>query len=164
MTLPERTVPTSDAENAEPTAPRGGPAFGRRAAFAGAGAVAVGAVAACGGGGTTDDAGGQQEAGDAPQGAPGTALGPASEVPVGGGKIYADQQVVVTQAAAGQYTGLSAVCPHQGCAVASIAEGQIVCPCHNSRFGLDGAVLQGPAQEPLQQRPVTVADGSITLS
>lgn len=169
MSLPERTDPTTTPD---PTAgltsgPRraGGPTVGRRAVFAGAGVVAVGAVAACSGGGTTtDDAGGQQEAGDAPQGAPGTALGPASEVPVGGGKIYSDQQIVVTQPAAGQYTGLSSVCPHQGCAVATVADGQIVCPCHDSRFGLDGAVVKGPAQQPLQQRPVTVADGSITLA
>lgn len=140
-----------------------GPALGRRAVLAGGGAVALGAVAACGGTTTTGGAG-QQQTGDAPAGAPGTVLGPASDVPVGGGTIYADQQLVVTQPTAGQFTGLSSVCPHQGCAVSSIEGGSIICPCHQSRFGLDGAVQQGPAQQPLASRPVTVADGSVTLA
>ncbi|MBN9735206.1 MULTISPECIES: Rieske (2Fe-2S) protein [unclassified Pseudonocardia] len=159
MTLPDR-IPTSDAPP-----PSRGPEVGRRVVFAGAGVAAIGAVAACGGGTTTtDDDGGQQEAGDAPQGAPGTTLGPSSEVPVGSGKIYSDEQVVVTQPQPGQFTGLSAICPHQGCAVSTVTDGQIVCPCHDSRFGLDGSVQKGPAQQPLQQRPVTVADGSVTLA
>ncbi|MBP2370087.1 Rieske (2Fe-2S) protein [Pseudonocardia parietis] len=160
MTLPEKTVPVDAPATAGP------PSIGRRAVFAGAGVAAIGAVAACGSGAgtTTDDTGGQAQAGDAPEGAPGTSLGPASEVPVGGGKVYADEQIVVTQPAAGQFTGLSAICPHQGCAVSSITDGAILCPCHGSRFALDGAVVQGPAQQPLAQRPVTVADGSVTLA
>ena len=157
MTLPEKDAPTTSATALSATA------FGRRAVFAGAGVAAVGAVAACSGGTTTDDDGGQQEAGDAPEGSPGTVLGAASEVPEGGGKIYSDEQIVVTQPAAGRFTGLSTVCPHAGCAVNAVADGTIQCPCHGSRFALDGAVVQGPAQEPLGQRPVTVADGSITL-
>lgn len=157
-TLDEKPDPT----HATP-ARTGGPALGRRAVLAGSGVVALGAVAACGGG-TTGDGGGQQQTGDAPAGAPGTVLGPASDVPVGGGTIYADQQLVVTQPEAGQFTGLSSVCPHQGCAVSSIEGGSIICPCHQSRFGLDGTVQEGPAQQPLEGRPVTVADGSITLA
>ncbi|MEJ8279169.1 Rieske (2Fe-2S) protein [Pseudonocardia spirodelae] len=142
-----------------------GPVLGRRAVVAGAGIAAVGAVAACSSGGsTTADSGGQAQTGDAPQGSPGTALGPASDVPVGGGKIYSEEQVVVTQPTQGQYTGLSAICPHQGCTVSQVTGGQIVCPCHNSRFSLDGAVVDGPAQRPLDPRRVTVADGSITLA
>ncbi|MFP5073142.1 Rieske (2Fe-2S) protein [Pseudonocardia nantongensis] len=157
---PDDAAGTTD----EASAPRrGGPALGRRAMLAGSGAVALGTVAACGGG-TTGDGGGQQQTGDAPAGAPGTVLGPASEVPVGGGKVYADQQLVVTQPTAGQFTGLSSVCTHQGCSVSSIEGDTIICPCHDSRFGLDGAVRKGPAQQPLQSRPVTVADGSVTLA
>lgn len=162
------TQPKTQLDKAAPAGrqdPPGSPAIGRRAVFAGAGVAAIGAVAACGSGGsTTDDAGGQQQTGDVPEGSPGTTLGPASEVPVGGGTIYADEQLVVTQPAAGQFTGLSAICPHQGCAVSSITDGAILCPCHGSRFALDGAVLQGPAEQPLPPRPVTVADGAVTLA
>ena len=161
MTVPEKELPETGVAGGHDTRP---PSIGRRAVFAGAGVAAIGAVAACGGGTTTDGSGGPQEAGDVPEGAPGTSLGPASEVPVGGGKIYADEQIVVTQPTAGQFTGLSAVCPHQGCAVNAVTDGAILCPCHGSRFALDGAVVQGPAVQPLAERPVTVADGSVTLA
>lgn len=160
------TLPTTSSTAPEPAQRAGGPALGRRAMIAGAGVAAIGAVAACGGGSgsTTTDNGGQAQSGDAPQGSPGTVLGPESAVPVGGGAIFADAQVVVTQPQQGTFTGLSAICPHQGCTVSQVTDGQIVCPCHNSRFSLDGAVLDGPAQRPLDPRQVTVADGSITLS
>lgn len=43
---------------------------------------------------------------------------------------------------------LSAVCTHLGCTVARSDEG-LACPCHNSRFTVEGANLSGPASQPL---------------
>lgn len=152
----------------------GGPSLGRRAVLAGAGVAALGVVAACssGGSGGSSGAGGGaggaggagQPSSDLPEGAPGTVLGPVSEVPVGGGAVFADQQVVVTQPAAGTFQGLSSVCPHQGCQVNAVRDGAVICPCHGSRFGLDGAVLQGPAQSPLARRAVAVTGSDLTLA
>src|SRR6185437_2897878 len=80
----------------------------------------------------------------------GTVLGPVSDVPVGGGKVFTEAKVVVTQPTAGQYKGFSAVCTHQGNIVGSVEDGQIVCPFHNSHFKItDGSVTSGPAQSPL---------------
>jgi Rieske Fe-S protein len=97
--------------------------------------------------------------------AEGTVLGAASEVPVGGGKIFTDKKVVVTQPAKGEFKGFSAICTHQGCVVDKIADGTINCPCHGSKFGLaDGSVKAGPAPKPLPATEVSVnADGKITM-
>ena len=47
----------------------------------------------------------------------------------------------------------SAVCPHLGCIVHwNSLEGTWDCPCHGSRFGTDGRVLNGPAVVGLESR------------
>jgi Rieske Fe-S protein len=86
----------------------------------------------------------------------GEVIGLAADVPVGGGKIFADKKMVVTQPSAGVFNGYSAVCPHQGCLVDEIAGGTINCPCHGSKFNLDGAVNTGPATTPLPAMAVSV--------
>jgi Rieske Fe-S protein len=85
-------------------------------------------------------------------------------VPVGGGKIYYTFEVVVTQATEGDYRGFTATCTHTGCDVTVVADGTIDCPCHGSRFHLDGTVARGPAPSALSARPVKVVDGQIVLS
>ncbi|MFC5213618.1 FAD-dependent oxidoreductase [Streptomyces coerulescens] len=53
----------------------------------------------------------------------------------------------------GRLHAVSACCTHLGCVVAfNRAEGAWECPCHGSRFGPDGQVLQGPAVRPLKKR------------
>ena len=94
----------------------------------------------------------------------GTKLGPASDVPVGGGKIYETVEVVVTQPTAGDYRGFTSICTHTGCDVTEVADGTIECPCHGSRFHLDGTVANGPAPRPLPARPVKIVDGQLVLS
>ncbi len=55
----------------------------------------------------------------------------------------------------GQLTALSGRCTHLGCAVAFNDDEQSWdCPCHGSRYALDGTVLHGPATDPLQPLPL----------
>ncbi|GAA2620177.1 FAD-dependent oxidoreductase [Actinomadura fulvescens] len=57
--------------------------------------------------------------------------------------------------AEGRLTAVSAVCTHLGCLVAfNDAEQTWDCPCHGSRFGVDGSVRHGPATRPL--KPVEI--------
>lgn len=90
-------------------------------------------------------------------------LGPTTDVPVGSAAIFADRGVVVTQATAGSFAAFSVLCPHQGCNVGSVEGAEIICPCHDSRFGLDGTVLTGPAESGLEMRSVTVDGDQLTL-
>lgn len=45
----------------------------------------------------------------------------------------------------------SSRCTHLGCRISSSENGQLVCPCHGSRFDIDGEDLKGPANKPLQK-------------
>lgn len=67
-------------------------------------------------------------------------------VNIGGNKIavYKDKS--------GKITKLSAVCTHLGCIVNwNGKEDTWDCPCHGSRFDKTGAVINGPAKQPLKK-------------
>ncbi|MGW6569516.1 Rieske (2Fe-2S) protein [Streptomyces sp. NPDC054975] len=93
------------------------------------------------------------------------ALTKTTDVPVGGGTIFKEEKVVVTQPSAGEFKAFSAVCTHQGCIVAKVENGTINCACHGSRFRItDGSVANGPATRPLPAEEITVSGDSITLA
>jgi Rieske Fe-S protein len=88
-----------------------------------------------------------------------------SDIPVGGGMVISKVNLVVTQPAAGQFKAFSTVCPHVGCLLDKVANGTIDCPCHGSTFRIsDGAVVTGPATQPLTPVDITVAGGMISLT
>lgn len=97
--------------------------------------------------------------GTAPE--PANVITKTADVPVGSGVIVGE--VVVTQAAAGDFKGFSSTCTHAGCAVNEVVDGTINCPCHGSKFNLDGSVAKGPATKPLESKVVTVQGDSIVL-
>src|SRR6056297_1405704 len=54
--------------------------------------------------------------------------------------------IIVIRSGETSYIALSKVCTHQGCDVSyNHDDGELPCPCHESRFSTSGAVLQGPA-------------------
>ncbi|WP_333776108.1 Rieske (2Fe-2S) protein [Streptomyces sp. IBSBF 3136] len=147
----------------------------RRTVMAAAGAAGLAAaLTACGSGddssntGTTGNSGTGGTGGDTGAGsgsAGGTALARTADIPEGGGKVFEDKGVVVTQPAAGTYKAFSSKCTHRGCTVGSVADGVIVCPCHNSHFSAeDGSVKKGPATQPLPAAKITVSGDEIKLA
>ncbi|MFD3660485.1 Rieske (2Fe-2S) protein [Streptomyces sp. NPDC058659] len=92
-------------------------------------------------------------------------LATTSEIPVGGGTVFTEAKVVVTQPTAGEFKAFSAVCTHQGCLVNKVADGTIDCPCHGSKYRIaDGSVAAGPAPRPLPAEQINVSGDSITLA
>jgi nitrite reductase/ring-hydroxylating ferredoxin subunit len=86
-----------------------------------------------------------------------------ADIPVGGGKIFADQKIVVTQPTAGAFRCFSAVCTHAGCLVGDVSNGTINCACHGSKFKVaDGSVTNGPAKKPLSSVAIKVNGGNIS--
>jgi Rieske Fe-S protein len=88
---------------------------------------------------------------------------PTSEVSLHGGAIQ--DQVVVTQPTEGTYKAFSAICPHQGCTVASVTDDVITCPCHGSTFNAaDGARISGPATRGLTSLGATVDGAEVVVT
>jgi nitrite reductase/ring-hydroxylating ferredoxin subunit len=149
------------------------PAPSRRAVVAGLGAAGLAvALTACGSdddasgssadpgaGGSSADPGAGQSAGA------GTALAKTSDIPEGGGKVFSDEKVVVSQPTAGDYKAFSTICTHRDCPMTDLKEDVLSCSCHGSQFSItDGSVKKGPATEPLAAKQISVAGESITLA
>jgi Rieske Fe-S protein len=110
---------------------------------------------------TTAAASPAPSASGAPAAPAANAIAKTADVPVGSGVIV--DEIVVTQPSAGVFKGFSATCTHAGCTVNKVADGTIDCPCHGSKFNLDGSVANGPASSPLEARAVSVEGDSIVL-
>ncbi|MCW2961094.1 MAG: iron-sulfur binding oxidoreductase [Thermoleophilia bacterium] len=64
---------------------------------------------------------------------------------------FGTSSVAVARDTAGELHAVEAACTHLGCLVRHDAErGSWQCPCHGSRFDLQGQVLAGPATKPLE--------------
>jgi Rieske Fe-S protein len=130
----------------------------RRTVLAGAAGAAAALVTGCG-----DDS--EPAAPPASDGPTGAAVANTADIPVGGGIVLADSKVVFTQPKADKFAAFSAVCTHQGCIVADVANGTINCGCHGSKYSItNGAVVNGPATKPLAEKEVVVAGDEITVA
>ncbi|WP_103512749.1 Rieske (2Fe-2S) protein [Streptomyces sp. SM13] len=138
-------------------------------------AGAAGAAALATGCGSSDEGGGGDTSGTptasdgasdgaSPGASDGVELAGTGDIPVGGGTIFKERKVVVTQPEEGEFKAFSAVCTHASCLVSTVSDGTINCPCHGSRFSItDAAVEAGPATRPLPAERISVSGGTIRL-
>lgn len=111
----------------------------------------------------TESASGKANGGSS-GGASSGAIASESEVAPGSAKKFKDagKDAVLVRLDSGDFVAYSAVCTHQQCMVA-YKNGQLACPCHGSIFDAEdgGAVVNGPANQPLPEIPVKVEGGNV---
>lgn len=83
-------------------------------------------------------------------------LGPAEDYPPGSRTPIAAAQALLIHGPDG-FTALSLVCPHLGCQVEPTGDG-FACPCHGSRFDVNGALVRGPADRAMSALKVQMAE------
>lgn len=134
------------------------------AGAAGAAALATGCGSDGGNGGDDGDtsAAPTASAGAADSASPGASggveLARTEDIPVGGGTVFKERKVVVTQPEEGEFRAFSAVCTHASCLVSTVSDGTINCPCHGSKYSItDAAVEAGPAPRPLPAERISVS-------
>ena len=154
--------------------------FIRFGATLGASVAGATVLAACGGGGgdneegdveeTKGDVGGASEASEGgetvAQVESGTAIAQESDLPQDSAIEFTDVEgggpAVLVHLESGDFVAYSAICTHQQCTV-GYSNSQLACPCHGSVFDPSngGAVVNGPAQQPLPEIPVEVQNGEV---
>ena len=70
---------------------------------------------------------------------------------------------LVSRSSTTTFVALTAVCTHQGCTVSEFESPNYVCPCHGSRYNLNGGVVQGPATSSLRQFTTDFTNGVVTI-
>lgn len=66
----------------------------------------------------------------------------------------------------GRFYAFDDTCTHEGCSLAEgeLEESTVTCRCHGSKFDVtDGAVLEGPARDPVETYETRVEDGDLKI-
>jgi nitrite reductase/ring-hydroxylating ferredoxin subunit len=95
-------------------------------------------------------------------------IGPAEQVAEGAAAVFAvDGGEVGVARVDGTLYAFSDICTHRGC---NLVDGgdlegtEITCGCHGSVFSVEsGAVIDGPATQPIETYPVRESDGEIQI-
>ncbi|RYD87962.1 MAG: Rieske (2Fe-2S) protein, partial [Sphingobacteriales bacterium] len=63
------------------------------------------------------------------------------------------------------FTAVQVACTHQGTAINyNTNQGKFICPNHGSEFSTTGAVVVGPATQPLKKYTVTIDGDNLTVA
>jgi len=94
-------------------------------------------------------------------------VGKVEDFPVGTAKtvLINDSPVLIVRGADGAFRAFSALCTHLQCVVGYSPErNRIECPCHQGVYSIDGQNVSGPPPRPLDEFPVSIADGAVIVS
>lgn len=84
-------------------------------------------------------------------------IGHPNDFALGSARIFEQENVTVFRDDQGIFA-ISTLCTHLGCVVQRSEEG-FQCPCHGSKFDLNGEVTRGPAPKPLLSYAVAQSAG-----
>jgi nitrite reductase/ring-hydroxylating ferredoxin subunit len=74
-------------------------------------------------------------------------------VPADPREVVAFVDEVIVCRGEGEVRVFAARCTHLGCRITQVSGGLLICPCHGSKFRMDGSVAAGPASRPLEPLP-----------
>jgi cytochrome b6-f complex iron-sulfur subunit len=79
---------------------------------------------------------------------------------------YSGGQLLIDHPSDTQFNAFTSICTHAGCTVSGYdtSNNQFVCPCHGSRFDVNGHVAQGPASASLQQFQTKFSNNLLTIT
>ncbi len=72
--------------------------------------------------------------------------------------------ILIVRQSESAYVAFSSRCTHASCQVLAPAGGAMACPCHGSRFDLNGTPLSGPATTPLTKYTATYDPSTTTVT
>ena len=77
------------------------------------------------------------------------------------GITFHDEVIISKQGS--RIEAFSSHCTHLGCVINKMNNGEMVCPCHGSRFDTDGKPVKGPAVERLKRLSFEKKNGDIVI-
>ena len=95
-----------------------------------------------------------------------TSVGPAEGRPYLGAAAVGGREIALARLDDGSWAAFDDTCTHEECPLSEgDLEGErIVCYCHSSTFDVrTGAVLEGPAEEPIRVYETRVEDGDLLV-
>jgi len=93
-------------------------------------------------------------------------VGPLESIPVGQARLvrHGRKPIFVVRTDEHTVVGLSGVCTHLHCVLTwNEEQRQLVCPCHEGAFDLNGNVLKGPPPRSLERYQVQTQLGQVYL-
>jgi cytochrome b6-f complex iron-sulfur subunit len=95
------------------------------------------------------------------------AIGTVAQLDKAGSLLSDDKQIAVVRDPqdAKKLLAVNPTCTHNGCTVAwTAASKEFLCPCHDAKFGANGAVNRGPADKPLKRYIAKIENGQVLVS